>query len=67
MQRVVVEIEHAVRLVGHHQGALTHRVLGRYAGRAATGVASLRLDAAARYGPQKATIGLDVTEWKGRQ
>src|SRR6516165_6181625 len=43
-----VEVEHALCLVWYDQGALTPAVLRRYAGRAAVGMAGLRLDAAER-------------------
>lgn len=51
MQRVVMEVEHAVRLVGDDQRALAHRVLRRDARRTASRVTRLRLNTPDRYGP----------------
>ena len=48
VQRVRVILMHALGLVRHHQRLLARRVLCRHAGRAAVGVALLRLDAAQR-------------------
>jgi hypothetical protein len=48
VQGVAVEVADPHRLVGRHQRPLAQRVLRRDAGRAAVGVAALRLDAADR-------------------
>ena len=48
VQRRLVEVVDALGLVGDDQRALAQRVLRRDAGRAAVGVAALRLDAAER-------------------
>ena len=58
LERIAVEVEHALSLVRHHQGALAQGVLGGDAGRAFVGVATLRLDATVCYGPQIPTIRL---------
>lgn len=46
LEGVAVEVEHALGLVRHDQGALAQWVLGGDAGRAFVGVTALRLDAA---------------------
>jgi len=57
-----VEVVDALGLVRHHQCPLAQGVLGGNTGRAFVGVAALRLDAALRYGPQKSTTRLRVSE-----
>lgn len=61
-QGQLVEAEHALGLVGHDQGLLALRVLGRDAGGAVAGVAGLGLDAAQSYGPRNSTTPLDASE-----
>ena len=46
VQCVGMKVIHPFGFVGHHQGALAHRVLGGHAGGAVVGVAAARLDAA---------------------
>src|SRR5581483_6687816 len=56
LQRVAMEVGDPLHLVGHDECALAARVLCRYAGRAAVGMARLRLDAA--YGEHEAARGI---------
>lgn len=58
LECIAMEVEDALGFVRDYQRTLAQGVLSGDAGRAFVGVATLRLDAAYRYGPQNSTIAL---------